>query len=332
MKKNILVLSLFVQAFSSFTQVSDPFFFLTIGEQTYAPLSNQNSLTQGIPYDDPEYIVPIGFDFEYLGYTYQTLYFAGVDSYGMELEFRGPDDTYPVCRISPCMLDIIDGQYDIEGKADSDIRYEIEGPPGNQVFKLEWSNVAFYNEGDPYSMRLNVQMWLYQSTGIVEFRYGPRTELDYNVILDYSGVPVMFMRNVNINDGTWEAAQALLGTPTDPEFTDIQSAFDLNDSPYLSALPDDGVVYTFSPLIVQVEEQEKSVNVFPNPVDEFLYIELEGYTKQNWQLTNGQGQLVLSGQTQGTLERVDVSNLPAGVYFLNIFDNNVSHVEKVVIK
>jgi hypothetical protein len=332
MKKSILVLAFVFPFLSAAAQVSDPFFFLTIGEQAYTPLSNQNSLTQGIPYDDPEYIVPIGFDFEYLGYTYQTLYFAGVDSYGMELEFRGSDDTYPVCRISPCMLDIIDGQYNIEGKADSDIRYEIEGPPGNQVFKLEWNNVAFYNEGEPYSMRLDAQMWLYQSSGIIEFRYGPRTELDYNVILDYTGVPIMFMRNINMNDGTWEAAQALIGTPEDPEFTEIQNAFDLNDSPYLPALPNDGVVYTFSPLLVNLKEVEKNLRVFPNPVDDMLFIELDGHGKQDWQLTNGQGQLVMSGQTQSNTERLDVSNISAGVYFLNIFDNNSSHVEKVVIK
>ena len=332
MKKSILFLSLVLQSLFSLAQISNPFFFLTIGQDVYSPLNNQNSLTQGIPYDDPEYVVPIGFDFDYLGYTYQTLYFAGVDSYGMELEFRGADDTYPVCRISPCMLDIIDGQYDVDGKADSDIRYEVVGPPGNQVFKLEWSNVAFYNEGDPYSMRLNVQMWLYQSTGIIEFRYGPRTELDYDVILDYAGVPVMFMRNVNMDDGTWEAAQALLGTPSDPEFTEIQSDFDLNESLYLSAVPDNGVVYTFSPLIVNLEESEKELQVFPNPADETLYIQRDGFINQQAMLYNSQGQMVSMVQLRSSLERLDVRDLPAGVYFLNIFDKNNSHVEKVVIK
>lgn len=332
MKKSILLLSLVFHSIFSLAQISDPFFFLSIGQDTYSPLSNQNSLTQGIPYDDPEYIVPIGFDFDYLGYTYQTLYFAGVDSYGMELEFRGADDTYPVCRISPCMLDIIDGQYDAEGKADSDIRYEVVGPPGNQVFKLEWSNVAFYNEGAPYSMRLNVQMWLYQSTGIIEFRYGPRTELDYDVILDYAGVPVMFTRNVNMDDGTWEAAQALLGTPTDLEFTEIQNDFDLNESLYLSAIPDNGVVYTFSPLIVNVNESEKELQIFPNPADETLYIQTDGFINQQAILYNSQGQLVTMTPLRNSLERLDVQDLPAGVYFLNIFDMNNSHVEKVVIK
>ena len=332
MKKSILSLTLVFHSFLNFAQVSDPFFFLTIGQEIYAPLVNQNSLTQGIPYDDPAYTVPIGFDFDYLGYTYQTLYFAGVDSYGMELEFRGEDDTYPVCRISPCMLDIVDGQYNVEGKAESDIRYEVVGPPGNQIFKLEWSNVAFYNEGDPYSMRLNVQMWLYQSTGIIEFRYGPRTELDYDVILDYAGVPVMFMRGVNQDDGTWEAAQALLGAPEDPEFTDIQDDFNLNESLYLSAVPDDGVVYTFSPLIVNVKESEKEFQIFPNPADEKLCIKLDGFNNQQAILYNSQGQMVTMVQLRCSIEYLDVRDLPAGVYFLNIFDKNNSHVEKVVIK
>lgn len=332
MKKSILALTFALHYVFSLAQVSDPFFFLTIGQEVYTPLINQTSLTQGIPYDDPAYIVPIGFDFDYLGYTYQTLYFAGVDGYGMELEFRGEDDTYPVCRISPCMLDIVDGQYNVEGKADSDIRYEIVGPPGNQIFKLEWDNVAFYNEGDPYSMRLDVQMWLYQSTGIIEFRYGPRTELDYDVILDYAGVPVMFMRGVNQDDGTWEAAQALLGAPEDPEFTDIQSDFDLNDSPYLSALPDNGVVYTFSPLVINVEEENIKPQIFPNPADEALYINLQAYNNQQVKLYNSQGHLVAMSQITSSLERLDVQHLPAGVYFLNIFDKNTSHVEKVMIK
>jgi hypothetical protein len=332
MKKSILALTLVLHSVFNLAQVSDPFFFLTIGQEVYSPLINQTSLTQGIPYDDPEYIVPIGFDFDYLGYTYQTLYFAGVDSYGMELEFRGIDNTYPVCRISPCMLDIIDGQYNVEGKADSDIRYEVVGPPGNQIFKLEWDNVAFYNEGAPYSMRLDVQMWLYQSSGIIEFRYGPRTELDYDVILDYTGVPVMFMRDVNQDDGTWEAAQALLGSPEDPEFTDIQDDFDLNGSLYLDALPDNGVVYTFSPLLVNIKESDKEMQIFPNPADETLYIKTDTFINQQVALYNSQGQMLTTVQLRNSLERLDIRNLPAGVYFLNIFDKNNSHVEKVVIK
>jgi hypothetical protein len=137
---------------------------------------------------------------------------------------------------------------------------------------------------------------------------------------------------VDVIEGTWQAAQALIGTPEAPEFTDIQSAVDLNDSPYLSALPNDGVVYTFSPLLVSVKEVEKSFRVFPNPVYDILYVELNGHGKQQWQLTNGQGMMVMSGQTQNNTERLDVSNLSTGVYFLQIFDNISSHVEKVVIK
>ncbi len=332
MKKATLLLLMTTTVFLLHSQVSNPFFFLTIGQDDYTPLSDQNSLTQGIPYDDPDYIVPIGFDFEYLGYSYQTLYFGGFDAYGMELEFRGEDPNYPVCFISPCMLDIIDGQYDDNGKADSDIRYEVQGPPGNQVFKLEWSNVAFYNQDAPYTMRMNVQMWLYQSTGMIEFRYGPRTELDYNIILDYEGLPIIFTRDVNTTDFTWEAAQALLGTPAAPEFTEIQNEFDLATSTFLNALPDDGVVYAFSPLTVGLKEENKSIKVFPNPADDVLFIEREGYGKQDWHITNTSGQIVLQSQTQRQLESIDVSSLPAGVYFIQIFDNISSHVEKVVIK
>lgn len=333
MKRTLYVLAFTGLTMVSTAQVENPFFSLTVSQDTYTPLANTTSLNQGIPYDDPEYDCPIGFSFDYLGNTYDSLIFGGIDGWGMECIFREDFPPTPDAVISPSMHDVIDGEYNNDGKADSDIRYALGGTPGNRIFKLEWSNVAFYNEGDPYSIRINNQMWLYEADHSIEFRYGPHTELDYDIILDYNGVPVAFTKDFNPDDYSWEESQALQGDPAGPEFISLADYDEFEVADFLTAAPSDGTVYRFVPLMVNVEEKVKSdLIAYPNPADEMFSVRRNGNEPAQYFLTDSFGKKVLEGNLTAEVQLINVSTLSAGMYFLAVKSSSQSEVIKVMIK
>lgn len=53
----------------------------------------------------------------------------------------------------------------------SAIAYHIDGEPGDRVLKVEYRNAGHANAGP--GEYANVQAWLYQRSGVIEFRFGP---------------------------------------------------------------------------------------------------------------------------------------------------------------
>ena len=82
---------------------------------------------------------------------------------------------------------------------------------------------------------------------------------------------------------------------------------------------------------VGVEESTlESVSIYPNPVNSMLTID-GGSAEYSYALYNGMGQIVANGKTQG-VERVNVSDLAKGVYFLRLTTGTQVRVEKVVVE
>ena len=62
-----------------------------------------------------------------------------------------------------------------------------------------------------------------------------------------------------------------------------------------------------------------AVMVYPNPTDGVLVIETQGIASlqgQTYRICNLMGQVLLQGQIMGETQRIDVSNLPDGMYFI----------------
>ena len=311
----------------------DPYFELFVLSSDYVPLTNSTSLTQGIPYDDPEYEVNIGFEFDYLGNTFSNIIFGGYDGYGCELLFYSDGFTPPMHQISPYMIDIIDGQLDNNGKADTDIRYITEGEPGSRIFKMEWSNVAFYNEGSPYAMRMNLQVWLYEQDNAIEFYYGPRTTLDHSIITDYAGVPVTFMRNFSLDSYTWEDGFALSGDPTNPTWMTLNDAAAVGTNQHLNETPSNGTVYRFFPLLVGVEEEtDNTVSIYPNPASDFIQINRQTDEQVKATIYNTVGQIVWSNTLIGSSCKIDLNEFSTGAYILQVENKNSIVTERFIVR
>ena len=65
-------------------------------------------------------------------------------------------------------------------------------------------------------------------------------------------------------------------------------------------------------------EMESSINVYPNPTHGILFVETRFIASQPnaYHITNAMGQTVMTGQIMDETQRIDVSNLPQGMYFI----------------
>ena len=81
---------------------------------------------------------------------------------------------------------------------------------------------------------------------------------------------------------------------------------------------------------LSVEENETEFSIYPNPVNNILYIN-GGNTEYNYEMYNGMGQMVVNGIAKGT-EQISVDGMTKGVYFLRLTSGTQVHMEKVVVK
>ena len=90
----------------------------------------------------------------------------------------------------------------------------------------------------------------------------------------------------------------------------------------------DGTSTYIDPISIFYDNSSEFVTIFPNPTKNTLNI--EGFDGQvNFTISNIQGQEIISDQGEDTFE-VDLSDLPAGVYTLNLENKGVSISKKVM--
>ena len=81
---------------------------------------------------------------------------------------------------------------------------------------------------------------------------------------------------------------------------------------------------------MSIDETANEFVIYPNPTNSMLYINC-GNADYSYVMYNGMGQVVASGNAQGT-EQINVSGMTQGVYFLRLTSGTQVRVEKVVVK
>lgn len=85
----------------------------------------------------------------------------------------------------------------------------------------------------------------------------------------------------------------------------------------------------FGTSIIGIKENEESkitLNVYPNPVCNYLNIEIYDFLKYkrlNYRIVNTNGQILLSNSINDSKNVVDISEFSSGLYFLQILDSNI---------
>ena len=85
-------------------------------------------------------------------------------------------------------------------------------------------------------------------------------------------------------------------------------------------------IYQITDLVSSVEETTSiSMAVYPNPTQDILTIEID--TEAAYCINNALGMQVMYGQINKGSSTIHLNNLPSGIYYLTVFDNNNATVQ-----
>ena len=312
-----------------------PYIFQVIQGFTYVPLTGADTVETNGPWDDPILSIPIGFDFPFFGETIDTLHFnAFVGAYLMSNAVESP-------VIIPYGTDLTDRGFGTSS-SQSPILYKIDREAPNRIFKMEWQNAGFYGEqinGIDESF-INCQLWLYETSGAIEYCFGPSNIVAGNPLFlgsttgPYVGISERGVSGVGLSGTTW----FLQGDPVAPElvgFEDISTA-----TMALDSTPPANTIYQFIPVDVtdvKAEELAAGIQVYPNPVVHQLQVELdldETPDQLEIRLFNALGQQVhyqKLGTVTQSLISIDMKQLPKGSYTVQLRDGKAQY-SKMIIK
>ncbi len=333
-RTTLILFSLF--AFSSSYAQTFPYF-LEVETDTYTDIEEATELTSvGDNWDDPEYNVPIGFDFEFYGGTYNSILFFGL---GGMIAFQDPYTNDSVNLLSPYFDDLADIE-NLNPANQSTISYSTEGLPGEQILKIQWKDCGFYEEifgtAGTANNTLNFQLWLYEGTNNIEVRFGPSVLPDAATIHDY-GTPVIgIIEGYSLNSESFENFWHLRGSIETPTMfnSDVSIIYSYS-IPGLDAEPEDGRVYRFAtvPTSIVAPTQSLELNVYPTIVTEEFFVEVnEELLNKKTQVSvlNNLGQVIYTSIITNVKERLDTSNFTAGIYYVRINNENGLGTKKII--
>jgi hypothetical protein len=289
----------------------------------YQPITG-TSVTNGLKWDDAIHSIPLGFTFSLYNSTGSTINLLG----GYTFSFDDFENASIFTEGGPIWEDLCDRSYDpaIDTEGDpggtSTISYTTTGAPGSRICVIQLSNVGFYGENDANGTSdsyINLQIWLYEGTNDIEFRYG---NIDIqnpalNLANGTSGFICGLFDQIDYLNNQIAGSNLLNGPHNSPTMVALGSNF----SEVVSGAIQSGRVYKFTRAVatgIKPITNLAKVNVFPNPAKNL--IQLSGnFTEQNTVVIYD-----LSGkkvkETTASSE-ISVSELENGVYMLHLIEN-----------
>lgn len=332
---------LFVSSFSIIHAQTFPYV-LELETDNYEDLQGATILNSiGDNWSDEVYTdIPIGFDFEFYGDTFNLL-----EVNGTFLSFLSDssidEDTLNVIR------PYFDYLTDIEAvisNSQSTISYLTEGIEGERIFKIEWKEAGFEEEITNLGTannRVSLQVWFHESSNDIEYRYGPSTIPNPELVHRY-GTPVCgIVEGWYFDESSFQlsikALWYLFGNSNNPIIK--QGNFSDYVSPSLDGIdthPSEGQVYRFTNTPTSTFSPNKnniSAKIYPNLVQGHFYVEVDQeILKDETQIIifNQFGQEILNKGIKDSKEILDVSNFTSGLYHLTILNKNGSGTKKFV--
>ena len=314
MMKHLLTLGFFVLTILGQSQVLNYNFSTFTNE--YSDLTNPTVLTTET-WDDPDLIVPLGFDFLFECVSYNEL-FIGYGVGGFIIFQNGATLANAIIATS---ADIIDVGYN-DGEIMSPISYQVSGTPGSQICKVEWKNCGFYNQAEEgiFPDRVSFQLWIYEGSNDFEIRYGQNTVKDFSV---YDGwLTHGILQNASLVSNELGYGHVLSGSTNAPTLVSSSDEATLFTAT-LDATPENGRVYRFASTIVSTTEQtnELSLNVFPTVTDGFVTVNSNLDSPVQIEVLSINGQILIQKSVTRS-SQLDLSGLSAGCYFIRMVESN----------
>lgn len=290
---------------------------LSTRTDAYIPITNGTSVNGTTIWDDELYALPLGFDFEIEGKKNDTVFFSE-DNF-IAIDTVGLLNVFVITE-----MDILDRGNFNDSETRSPIRYEVTGTTPNRIFKLEVANAGIFEEHDMYGTNedsVSIQVWLYETSSIIELRYGPsqlRYPADYNYL---TGSPLMgYMRGFNYFTGALQKGYYLKGNPTAPTIDSTTNLLTLVGG--LDSYPANGTVYRFTPKPTGVKDNAGSLDklqLLSNTGTSNLLLRSPYNGELNYKIVAINGAtLSNSGNVRQGVNNIDISNLPQGMHILYV--------------
>lgn len=223
--------------------------------QPYTVLNGATSLNNGLFWDDEDFVIPIGFTFKYFGDSSNTLYHSADFGSGGQFTLKPFSPNNPFLSfITMIGSDLRDRDLTNSGSSVSPISYQTTGTAPNRIFKLQFSNAGFgtaiANSNTDDS--LSIQLWLYETSNMIDIRFGPSHMISSNNDL-WDGGPGPFIAlidSLNYFSSTFSVKKCyfLNGTVNAPVIDSSLTALGtLVSLPGMAGKPSNGRVYRFMP-------------------------------------------------------------------------------------
>lgn len=298
---------------------ADPYIF-TLDTVTYQNLSGGTSINNGQIWDDPEYKIPIPFDFYMFGYKVDTLNFDGI---GYVYDNVSGDSIRTLIFLTG--VDLID-RGDGTSTSVSPLSYKVDGVLGSRILKMEFNNIGS-SDGDPNDF-MNFQLWLYEGIEMIEIHFGTSSIIDFKNFFSFQDSSAIFgFVSFNDNNDDTYGFSILEGAGSNPSLYDSSTG---NPATGLTSIPSSGTVYRFSknPLANNELLNESAVVLYPNPVFDFVNISVkENATIESVEVYSMTGKHILETKSHA---QIDISAFNSGVYTVHIKTNKGTVVKKFV--
>lgn len=292
----------------------------TFSHSTAAYVNLSSPTVVSTPYwdDFSVFTVSLPFSFNYYGTNYSTIYvmggFAGFVYDGAGI--FGADEMYT-----------FDNEV-IDVTGNSTISTSVSGSAPNRIFKIQTLNGNFSQDNTQQDY-MNLQVWLYEGTNVIEFHYGPSSI---------------------VNPKSWSLGGFGINGPTVGLYKSYTTFLSLSgdaSNPTVSSLvPSNGVngappanmIYRFTPSGVSgLTEllEDNLTEIYPNPTNGSFAISTQSFKDQNITINikNALGQVVYTEQAAITTSEHTVNSvLPKGVYSVEISTGAKSINKKIVIE
>ncbi|HET6225268.1 MAG TPA: T9SS type A sorting domain-containing protein [Bacteroidia bacterium] len=285
--------------------------------ETYANLTSATVISNQYWDDFSVFTLKLPFAFTYFGKSFDTVYAMG--------GFEGFDYDGAGTFLSYELYTFDNGMKDVSGTAT--ISYEVSGSAPNRILKIQTLNAGFESD-DTDADYANLQLWLYETTNVIEIHYGPSSIANANTW------PFSSCMGPSVGLAKDQSTYYLLsGDASNP------TASSTVPSICVAGAPPQDKVYRFTPVSSGVNELNNTIpiTIYPNPSNGAFTILSESATYSNSQtyvsVKNALGQemyreqISLDGRGQTIY-----TNLPTGMYFVQVGNEKIYTVKKIIIE
>jgi hypothetical protein len=224
-----------------------------------------------VGWDDPEVQIPLDFSIDLDGNNSGGILMLG----GTGEILMNTTENGLLNILWPISLDVMDIGA-VEAEEFSSIQYQVTGESPNRILKVEWDDCGLYDEIASLgttTARLNFQTWIYETGGIIEYRFGSNTIPSDSLDLEFLTSGIILGFDYDYYTGTFYTAS---GDANAPDWTLTDDFYQWYYSgTNLSGVPVEGTVYRFGPAVSVAENDTpaQSFVAYPNPTASTAWIQ-----------------------------------------------------------